>query len=50
MINGLHHLCGKLKDLEDSHVWPAFAYKRFVAMDNEHAAGEIQGLGGLGSL
>jgi hypothetical protein len=31
MQPGKCHLCGKSKDIEDSHVWPAFAYKRFVA-------------------
>ncbi len=28
MIDGLYQLCGELRPLEDSHVWPKFAYKR----------------------
>jgi hypothetical protein len=31
MINGKCHCCFEQKDLQDSHVWPKFAYKRFVA-------------------
>lgn len=28
---GKCHLCDKMKELRESHVWPAFAYKRFAA-------------------
>ncbi len=31
MVNGKCHLCVEEKELQDSHVWPKFAYKRFVA-------------------
>lgn len=30
MINGLCHLCGEPVILEDSHVWPKLAYKRYA--------------------
>ncbi len=29
MINGLCHLCIEPQLLEDSHVWPNFAYRRY---------------------
>src|SRR5271157_4604908 len=28
---GKCHLCGNVDQLEDSHIWPSFAYKRFAA-------------------
>ena len=31
METGKCHLCGKMKYLHDSHVWPKFAYKRYAA-------------------
>jgi hypothetical protein len=31
MVNGRYHLCGEARDLQESHVWPRFADKRFVA-------------------
>ena len=45
MPPGNCHFCGKPRELIDSHVWPKFAYKRFVA--NQDKGGQFADLSTL---
>jgi hypothetical protein len=47
-IKGKCHLCDEPGELEESHVWPAFAYKHFAT--DQAKGGQFVQLGGEGKL